>query len=502
MMETQVQALLSAPPAEQQGQLYAQLTSGLGLEVRLDAGGGKGKGIFATQAFLEGQLLFKELPLAAIQHTASRAEAWVCAHCLRFIGGVEQQVARMIMAVREAAEAEEGSEAASDGDGSDGDGGSEGDNGSMQREAALALTDSQLQALADGSLKLPHTEAVQLPTPVRCPGSCCEEWYCSSGCADAAWQQYHQLLCVGPEEEEEDHAPAGTASKGKGAAAPTSAGHRGEDDDELQQQREALREFLHHADSTNDVFRLAANVVARVLLAAQQQLEGAAATKAGGSSGSRGGCSGAAHDKEACWRALLAAWQPFAVGHKGLWWECTAAPPQAAADMRQLAADSLELLCAALPAHLRRRFPALLTLPVWGSIIGMFELNNLESFVASPVKRWLDLLDGLPEEEQARAYAAAAPFTDALPEDVPGCEGNAFYALHSCCNHSCVPNAEAFKRDEDDDGSAVILALRDIAAGEEVMLSYIDEEAPLEERQEQLADYGFTCACHKCAAQK
>ena len=23
----------------------------------------------------------------------------------------------------------------------------------------------------------------------------------------------------------------------------------------------------------------------------------------------------------------------------------------------------------------------------------------------------------------------------------------------SCCNHSCVPNAEAFKRDEDEDGS-------------------------------------------------
>ena len=43
-------------------------------------------------------------------------------------------------------------------------------------------------------------------------------------------------------------------------------------------------------------------------------------------------------------------------------------PPRA--DMRQLAADSLELLSAALPASLLRRFPALLTLPVWGSIIG------------------------------------------------------------------------------------------------------------------------------------
>lgn len=38
--------------------------------------------------------------------------------------------------------------------------------------------------------------------------------------------------------------------------------------------------------------------------------------------------------------------------------------------MRLLAADSLELLCEALPPQLLRCFPSLLTLPVWGSIIG------------------------------------------------------------------------------------------------------------------------------------
>lgn len=74
--------------------------------------------------------------------------------------------------------------------------------------------------------------------------------------------------------------------------------------------------------------------------------------------------------------------------------------------------------------------------------------------------------------------------------------------MHSCCNHSCSPNAEAFKRDEDEDGSAVILALRAIKAGEEITLSYIDEEAQLEERQQQLADYGFRCACDRCTAEE
>jgi hypothetical protein len=32
------------------------------------------------------------------------------------------------------------------------------------------------------------------------------------------------------------------------------------------------------------------------------------------------------------------------------------------------------------------------------------------------------------------------------------CEGNAYYSLQACINHSCLPNAHAFKRDDDDDG--------------------------------------------------
>lgn len=38
--------------------------------------------------------------------------------------------------------------------------------------------------------------------------------------------------------------------------------------------------------------------------------------------------------------------------------------------MRQLAGDSLDLLRQALPPRLLRRYPTLLALPVWGSIIG------------------------------------------------------------------------------------------------------------------------------------
>ncbi|EFN50876.1 hypothetical protein CHLNCDRAFT_141673 [Chlorella variabilis] len=499
-LDGQIQHLLASPPALLQRERYAKLTAGMGLEVRLDAGGGKGKGVFATKGFGGGALLFREPPLAFMQHTANRPQAWVCARCFCFIGSVEQQVARLIMTVREGAES--GSEDASASSSSDSGSGGGGGGHSMHREAAAALREEQLEGLAAGALKLPHTEAVPLPTPARCPGGCLEEWYCSDSCAEAAWQLYHQLLCVGPEEDDQQDESGSSSNPGKAPAA--AAAETGETQQEERRRQLALREFLEHADETNDVFRLAANAVAQVLVAAQQQLGSQQQHRNGSGSGdgSSGSSSGGEPGRDACWQALLAGWQPFAAGHKGLWWECTAAPPEAAADMRQLAEDSLELLVAALPPHLPRRFPALLSLPIWGSIIGMFELNNLGVFVASPLQRWLHHLDALPAGEQAAAFQAAGPFVDALPDELPGCEGNAFYALHSCFNHSCDPNAEAFKRDEDEDGGAVILALRDIQAGEEVTLSYIDEEAPLEERRQQLADYGFRCACDKCQAEE
>ncbi|KAL8167569.1 hypothetical protein V2J09_009068 [Rumex salicifolius] len=53
----------------------------------------------------------------------------------------------------------------------------------------------------------------------------------------------------------------------------------------------------------------------------------------------------------------------------------------------------------------------------------------------------------------------------------------------------------------DRDGQATIIALCSIQVGEEVTISYIDEELPYEERQALLADYGFICKCSRCQNQ-
>lgn len=63
--------------------------------------------------------------------------------------------------------------------------------------------------------------------------------------------------------------------------------------------------------------------------------------------------------------------------------------------------------------------------------------------------------------------------------------------------YSCSPNADF----EFSLGSFSLQfhALRDIKAGEEIFVSYIDVDVPAAERREQLAPYGFTCVCIACS---
>ena len=135
--------------------------------------------------------------------------------------------------------------------------------------------------------------------------------------------------------------------------------------------------------------------------------------------------------------------------------------------------------------------------------MGMFEQNNLGIYVASPVPAWVDALASLPDAQRRPALEAAAPVIEALGDaaEEDAAEGSGFFALHSCTNHSCLPNAHVFKREADTTGAAVVLALRDISPGEEVTLSYVDEGAPWAQRAEALAEYGFACACDKCGAE-
>ena len=63
-------------------------------------------------------------------------------------------------------------------------------------------------------------------------------------------------------------------------------------------------------------------------------------------------------------------------------------------------------------------------------------------------------------------------------------------------SYSCRPNAHfSFHKPS---FSVRLRALRDIKAGEEILISHVPPEAPYAQRQKELAHYGFSCTCAVC----
>jgi hypothetical protein len=77
--------------------------------------------------------------------------------------------------------------------------------------------------------------------------------------------------------------------------------------------------------------------------------------------------------------------------------------------------------------------------------------------------------------------------------------GMAMFRSASYFNHSCAPNCGYHFRIDEAGSTIFMVAERDIAVGEEVMISYIEHTEPLAERKMQLMQYGFTCRCSKCS---
>lgn len=76
----------------------------------------------------------------------------------------------------------------------------------------------------------------------------------------------------------------------------------------------------------------------------------------------------------------------------------------------------------------------------------MFSVCGVGIVVASPVEDYFLLIDGLEDSDRAACQNLTGPLLDALDKayDIPA-EGTAFYALQSCINHSCSPNAHTLK---------------------------------------------------------
>lgn len=88
-----------------------------------------------------------------------------------------------------------------------------------------------------------------------------------------------------------------------------------------------------------------------------------------------------------------------------------------------MAQESLSLLQAAIYDE---RFPALFDLDVYGSIVGMFELNNLGIMSPSPICEFVEAVGDLPDTDRIPAQHVVKPLLaklDVEPEQlcVEGC---------------------------------------------------------------------------------
>ena len=225
----------------------------------------------------------------------------------------------------------------------------------------------------------------------------------------------------------------------------------------------ALEAFYGLAVETNDVFILAAKLLANVMHAAKTT------------------------------ETLEDAWRPYAMGYKMAWWESVARPEDVSEaeegafrnDLKELASDAFDGFRSVVrernPGDFERFAGNLLSLELWGSVVGMFEMNNLSILARGPED------DGGVEDGVSSGYGELV-------------EGSGFYRLHSCFNHSCDPNCRVLvPRDDTENSKAIVQTLRDVEAGEELTFSYLEDESePYQVRQEQLRDYGFKCRCSKC----
>ena len=301
----------------------------------------------------------------------------------------------------------------------------------------------------------------------------------------------------------------------------------------------AVADLRDYADATNDALLLASRALAGVAAAAGF---GASAPPSPG--------------------ALAAAWRPWAVSEKALWWHVPAWPPAGGAEeaggeaafrasLRSLAAGAADRLRAVLALTAPEAAP-LADERLIGALMGAFELNNLggsRERGARPGRRGARAPTDTPAPPSPPSPEIELPsLFDSLDPDAPAdpafdallaaaggraaaraasVRGSAFYPLQSTANHSCAPTARAVPgagtrgllgaaADAAADAAgcprpppgatpahAVLVAAVDLAPGDEVTLCYVDENADVSARAAALRDYGIAeCDCARCAADR
>lgn len=409
-----------------------------GCEVRfIDAA--HGNGIFATKDYEKGDVIFREKPTVSFQQSYNRQEAWTCAHCGKFLGSLDEQLAKHLGLTR------------------------------------LRIV-SNIHLPASSKYQTTTTEAVQ------CIAGC-GEMYCSEPCREHSFSQYHHLMCVGQ---------------------VSSVNH-------------PLYQFKQHALENNELFLLAGQLIARFI---SLWLE---------------------NGKQGEVKAFQAQYLNKFI-HK-YWWDMPH-EDSSPEELQKMAQESITLLQSAftIPFMDNKRdleqVSSLFDFEFFSKLLALLETNEIAIGVTSPLERYRKDMVNFPQLEKAVAETLLTPLMTKLKQmheeecneadvemddgeeddeeeeaaeedegepqdedDIPifsNYEGIGIFPFTAMMNHSCEPNCQV---NFDDDYTLKMDVLKPIKCGEQIMQSYIYEDGPLKDRQEELNSYGFVCDCAKCGRQ-
>eukprot|EP00887_Chlorella_sp_A99_P004171 scaffold23.g4171.t1 len=173
-------------------------------------------------------------------------------------------------------------------------------------------------------------------------------------------------------------------------------------------------------------------------------------------------------------------------------------PPPPWADMHRLLLRGLRPLGARIAGPARRReweawLSEALGLDWYCGVVARLHINSFRVDTVPP----LELSDPAALLRAAAGAVGGGAGGGAAAAGGTHAPGSATYALASMLNHSCEPNLDVgFPQNN---AALALTAAHDVAAGEQLTISYIDATAPREARRSSLRfAYGFECRCPRC----
>lgn len=352
-----------------------------------------GKGLFALRDFNVGDVIFEERPLVCCQFLWNSAYGYLaCDFCMRPLETAEENVRRLC---------------------------------------------------ADSDITLPYPECCQTDKPSVVDCSHCDASYCCEACRQAAWLQYHQVLCRRSFTRNTDHP--------------------------IDLLQEAWKSMHYPPESA--CIMLVARILASVIQADDKQ--------------------GAVNlFMQFCHRTVNEQ-QEIAHGMLGEKFQ---------SQLDQL----LQLMWRALYSEHVQHW---LTPDGFRSLMALVATNG-QGVGTSPLAVWVRNASNLHLSSQQRSELDTFidDLYDKLDKEVGtflNNEGSALYPLQSSCNHSCSPNAMSdFPYS---DFRLVMSATRAISAGEQILVSYLDECALQRSRHSRSKvlreNYLFDCRCERCVVE-